>query len=318
MRRFLLASLVLLVPLHACTSDTNGDTDTDTDTDDGSSSSSGTSGTPMATGSTSETSSSSSGDDESSSSSSTSGEESSSSSSSSGGADDSSSGEAFEDICVGYTLLGSTSEVSSDGTAVGEPMCSLEPAACQGDVVGTWTVEDSCGYEVLPNFFEELCAGATQQITGTTSSGTRTFDADGTFVFDVVLQIEADLQVDSMACLGLACASFGETLSEDDGFEMVCEDGEGSSCNCIYAADFPMQNSGEWEILDDTLLVTSDSGEVTQIEYCVADGRLTTWTPLFDETPFPDIGCAEDEDCDGQVDGDFDAIGCAPLDDDEL
>ncbi len=311
MRRSLLVGL-LLFPLHACTSDTGGDTDTD----DGSSSSSGTSGTPTATEPTTDTSSTSTSTtavDESSSS----GDPSGDGSSSSGGADESSTGETLEDICFGYTLLGSTSEVSTDGTAVGEPMCSLEPAPCSGEVTGTWTVEDSCGYEVLPNFFEDVCAGATQQITGTTSSGTRTFEDDGTYVFDVTLQLEADLQVDSMACLGLDCETFGDALSEERGLEMVCEAGEGTSCNCIYTADLPLSDAGEWDIFDDSLLLTSDSGEVSLLQYCVADGRLTTWMPLFDGTPFPDTTCAEDEDCEGQVDGDFDAVGCDTPEDDE-
>ena len=314
MRRSLLATLVLLVPLHACTSDAGGDTDTD----DGSSSSSDASGSPTATNPTTGASSTSTtGNDTSSTSGSSDSDESSGSSSGSGGADESSTGETLEDICFGYTLLGNTSEVSTDGTAVGEPVCSLEAAPCQGEVAGTWTVEDSCGYEVLPNFFEEVCAGATQQITGTTSTGTRTFEKDGTFVFDVVLQLEADLQVDSMACLGLDCETFGDALSEEPGLEMVCENGEGTSCNCIYTADLPMSDAGEWDIFDDSLLLTSDSGEVSLIQYCVADGRLTTWTPLFDSTPFPDTSCTEDEDCEGQVDGDFDAIGCDAPEDDE-
>ncbi len=311
MRRSLIVGL-LLFPLHACTSDTGGDTDTD----EGSSSSSSTSGTPTATGATSETSSTSTSTTaiaESSSSGDPGGGE----SSSSGGADESSTGETLEDICFGYTFLGSASEVSTDGTAAGEPVCSLEPAPCSGEVTGSWTVEDSCGYEVLPNFFEDVCAGATQQITGTTSTGTRTFEDDGTFVFDVILQLEVDLQVDSMACLGLDCETFGDALSEEPGLEMVCEAGEGTSCNCTYTADLPLSDAGEWDIFDDSLLLTSDSGEVSLLQYCVADGRLTTWMPLFGGTPFPGTRCTDDEDCERQVDGDFDAVGCDTPGDDE-
>lgn len=310
MRRSLLVCVVLLLPLHACTSESSGDTETDA----GSSSSGDTSGTPTTGGPTTDpTSTSTTASDESSTSDTTGGEE----SSSSGAADESSTGEDVGDICFGYTLLGSTSEVSSDGTAVGEPVCAIEPAACQGDVVGTWTVEASCGYEVLPNFFEEICAGATQQITGTTSTGTRTFEEDGTFTFDVLLQIEADLQVDAMECLGVDCETFGDALSKEPGLEMVCEAGDGTSCNCLYTADIPTADAGDWDIFDDALLLTSDTGDISLLEYCVADGRLTTWMPLFDEVPFPDTSCSDDDDCDGQVDGDFDAVGCDTPEDDE-
>lgn len=310
MRRALLAA-TLLVPLHACTTESEGG---DTDTDAGSSSSGSTSGSP--TGSpTTDVSSSSTTDSVESSSSSTGPD---GASSSSGGADESSTGEPPGDICFGYSLLGMTGEVATDGTAMGEPMCSTMPAACQGDVVGTWTVEDACGYEVLPNFFEEICAGATQQITGSTASGTRTYAEDGTYAFDLMIQLEADLQVDSMECIGVDCETFGEALSKEPGLEMVCADGAGSSCDCLYTVDLPTQDTGTWDIFEDALLLTSDSGETLGLfEYCVADGRMTTWLPLFNETPFPDTRCTNDGDCEGQVDGDFDAIGCDTPDDEE-
>lgn len=310
MRGSLLVTALLLLPLHACTTDAGGDTDTDTD---GGSSSSSSSGTPTASGPTDASSSSTTEADASSSGSSTGGGD----SSSSGAADESSTGETLEDICYGYTLLGMASEVSSDGSAVGEPMCSTKPASCRGDVTGTWTVEASCGYEALPNFFAEECPGATQQITGSNSTGTRTFEDDGTYTFDVVLQLDADLQVDSMACLGLGCEAFGEGVSEEPGLEMVCADGEGTSCDCVYTFDIPTSETGEWDIFSDALLLTSDAGEVSLLEYCVADGRLTTWLPLFEGTAFPEASCSEDGDCEAQVEGDFDAVGCEPPEEDE-
>jgi len=209
-----------------------------------------------------------------------------------------------------------SSEVGNDGTAMGQPMCTLTPAPCGGDFVGEWTMEATCGYEVLPNYFEEVCAGSTQQVTGSSISGTRTFNDDNTFTFDAIVQLEADLQVDSMACAGVDCVTFGEALSDEPGIEMVCEDGNGTSCNCIYTADIPHMSTGTWNLYNDAILLTSEDGEVIGLqEYCVEGGRFTTWSPLYQGTAFPDTSCAADDDCEGQVVGEFDGIGCDPPED---
>ncbi len=306
--RSLLAAFVLLLPLHACTSDAEGDTDTDTDSGSTSGTTTGmppTTMPPTTAGSSSTTS----DDDESSSSESTTGP---ADSSSSGGADDSSSGGLGDEICVGFSLLGLSAEIYTDGPVAGGPVCSTKPAACQGDPVGEWTAQAACGFEVIPNFFEEFCEGSTQQITASNISGTRTFEKDGTYVFDTVTQLEADLQVDSMECLGLDCVAFGDALSKEPGLEMICEDGDGA-CNCFYTVDLPDMSAGTWDIFDDALLLTNDDGETLGLfQYCIADGVFTTWVPLYDSTEFPDTSCTENEDCEGQVEGEFDAIGCEP------
>lgn len=308
--RPLLASL-LLFALPACTTDAAADTDADTETDAGSTSGSTSTGLPT----TASTSSSSSGTSEAESSSSSTGD---AESSSTGGADESSTGEPEENICYGFSFLGYADQIYTDGTATGEPACTTAPAECGGEVVGTWTAEATCGYEVLPNFFEEICADATQQVTGANLSGTRTFNEDGTFVFDLITELEADLQLDSSACAGLDCEPFGVALSKEPGLEMVCADANGGGCDCIYTLDLPDSQAGMWDLFDGGLLLTTDDGETLGIyDYCVDAGRFSMWIPLFSDTAFPETSCTENDDCQGQVDGDFDALGCDLPEEDE-
>ncbi len=308
--RSLLASLILLA-LPACTTDATEDTDSGTDTDAGSTSGS-TTVDPPTTDSTSSSSSTSTGTDSSSSTSD------SAESSSTGAADESSTGAAEENICYGYSFLGFADQVYTDGTATGEPVCTTKSAACGGEVAGTWTAETSCGYEAFPNFFAEICEGATQQITGSNLSGTRTFDEDGTFVFDVTVQLEADLQVDSTACTGLDCEPFGMALSKEPGLDMSCVDANGGGCDCTYTVDLPDSQAGTWDLFGGGLLLTSDDGETLGVfDYCVDAGRFSMWTPLYGETAFPDVSCTENEDCEGQVEGRFDAVGCDEPEEDE-
>ncbi len=303
--------LFLVLFLGACV-ESNGDTDTDADSGSTSTTAdASTSTNPTAADDTTTVSS-----DGSSGSSTSAGE---SSSSGSSGADGSSStGAAAGDICYGYGFLDTAAQVFTDGTAMGQPNCDTTPAPCGGDVVGTWTGETACGYAVLPNFFAEICAGATQQITGSNLVGTRTFEEDGSFVFDLVLQLEADLQVDSMACAGLDCATFGEALSDEPGLSMSCTSAGGDACDCTYTADLPDTSEGTWAFFDDDLLLTTDDGETLGLfDYCVDASRLTMWIPLFEETAFPDTSCQNDDDCEGQVEGEFDGLGCDPPEDDE-
>ena len=308
--RSLLASLLLLA-LPACTTDAAEDTDSGTDTDASSTSGSTAVDTPT-TDSTSSSSSSSTGSESSSDSSGN------AESSSTGSADESSTGEPGENICYGYSFIGFLDQVYTDGTATGEPVCTTEPAACGGDVEGTWTAEANCGYEALPNFFAEICEGATQQITGSNHSGTRTFNDDGTFVFDLTTQLEADLQIDSVACSGLECEPFGTALSEEPGLEILCEDANGGGCDCIYTLDLPDAESGTWDLFNDGLLLTSDDGETLGVfNYCVDAGRFSMWTPWYEQTDFPETSCTEDEECEAQIDDGFDAISCEPPQDDE-
>ena len=235
-------------------------------------------------------------------------------------ADESSTGEPTSaGVCTGFNLLSYIQQVHIiDGAAPKPGPCVTEPAACGGDPTGTWTVASSCGYEVLPNFFaDEICAGAEQVITGSTVTGTRTFAEDGTYAVDLMIELQADVQFDSMACAGIDCQTFAGFISMEDGFAMTCADGGDASCDCSYTLTLPEQGEGTWDEFDDGLLLNVGGETQGIFPYCVDAGQLTVWTPLFEEQVFPDLACEEDDECMTLVEGRFDAYGCEPLERDE-
>lgn len=228
--------------------------------------------------------------------------ESADSSSTSGEEGDSSSGGESDDVCVGFNYLGAVDQVHFlDGPGPVEVECAPKPAPCGGDIEGVWNITASCGYELLPNFFEEICAGAQQQVTGSQSMGTRAFNSDGTFDFDLVNTLEVDLDVDSVACTGLTCEEFATALNGEPEFDMLCEDADGGGCDCVYTLDLPEVGEGTWNTLSDSVLLTVDGELDGSLEYCVTDDRLDMWQPLFSEEANPDVLCDTSRDCEAAL-----------------
>lgn len=225
-----------------------------------------------------------------------------------------SSGSPGDNICYGFSLLGFAHQVYVDATATGIPTCTTRPDPCGGDVSGVWNAEAACGYEMIPNLFENLCPGATQQITGSSISGTQEFNENGTYAFDVTTRLEADVQLDSVACAELECEAFGRVVSQTPNLalELVCLSAGPSGCDCAYTLELSNAQTGTWESFADEVTLSSDDG-VTQgvrLNYCVLEGRLSVWTPLLDETPLPDTSCMEDEECEGSAAGSYDGFAC--------
>ena len=125
---------VAVIVLAGCPSDdASGDgTDTDTESSTGATSPS-TSSPSTSSPSTSSSSSSASTTDD------TTGDETTTGDTSTG--EESTTGEMLPGTCLGLDIVGTLGDVSSlDGMDI-DPTCSTEPAACGGDVVGTWTIE---------------------------------------------------------------------------------------------------------------------------------------------------------------------------------
>ncbi|MEM6295394.1 MAG: hypothetical protein AAGA54_29240, partial [Myxococcota bacterium] len=313
--RMVLGCWVLVGALAGCSDDTGADTDTDggsstsgmSDPTDVSTTASGTTATttsstdPTLTTGADSSSSSDSGAD---------------GSSSDSGADETSTGEApAAGICVGFNLLSYVEQIHTMGGPAPKPgPCGTKPTPCGGDPTGTWDVASGCGYEVLPNFFDaEICEGAVQEITGSSVTGTRTFGDDGTYSVDLMIELQADVQFDSMACAGIDCETFADFISMEDGFAMTCADGGDATCDCSYTLTLPEQGEGTWDEFDDGLLLNVGGETQGIFPYCVDPGLLTVWTPLFAEQPFPDLACDETDECENLVEGRFDAVGCEPL-----
>lgn len=294
--RLALIGLVVALSGTGCGDDASGDTDTDGDTETSSTSTSTSSG-PSTTASTSTTTSTTT-----SSSSSTTDEPTSTVTSETGTTDptetgdESTTGEPLPGVCVGIDQIATFATVHSMNPPP-QMQCDPMPDPCGGDIVGAWTVDGSCGTP-LGSLFPTICEGATEMVTGATVVGTRTFNADLSVVIDTTRTIDLDVQLDSMDCAGVGCEAFGEALSEEDNLTLVCEDGDGSQCNCLVEIEEVIDATGTYEIVAEGFVVVTLGGQDgAPSQYCVGDNRLDMWDPVFGFTPFEEIGCADAEDC---------------------
>lgn len=213
---------------------------------------------------------------------------------SSGSSESSTTGPMLPGTCAGFDTIGALGEVLALDGATIETTCEATPAGCGGDIVGTWTIESSCGWEDTPNLFADMCPTATQTVTSGQITGTRTFNADMTFAFDLETMLELELNIDAMTCYGVDCATF-EMALEMQGFVAACTDAGDDTCDCMATVTVPSMTTGTWVTADNTVVVTNDDGEGA-FEYCVNAERLDLWTPLVQPTFYEEM-CEDEMDC---------------------
>lgn len=210
--------------------------------------------------------------------------------------------------CLGLDAVGAIDTVlSRDGMPI-DTTCIPDPTPCGGDPVGTWVLEDNCGFESIPNPFEPMCPGSTFMLEILSQSGTMTFEDDGTFVQDFDIQSQLVFSLDTMACFGLACDAF-EGLVQMDSPTATCQ-AMGPTCSCTVPDDgMPEIVMGTYEVMGNALMVTIDA-EMGAIDFCIAGDRLDMWQPLYD-TPVPtDTACMDDQDCIDALGEEHDAYVC--------
>src|SRR5688500_2873694 len=175
--------------------------------------------------------------------------------------EDSTTGEMLPGTCLGFDFIGTLGEVSSLDVMKIDPTCSTEVAACGGDVVGTWTIQSSCGWEDQPNFFSD-CPGSTMTVNAGSITGTRTFNEDMTFAFDTVTNLEFDATLDAMTCYMADCATF-EAAVIAQGMEADCMDAGDGMCDCAMTAIGMNMSTGTWATAGNAITLTTKEGEAT-------------------------------------------------------
>jgi hypothetical protein len=223
---------------------------------------------------------------------------------------DDTTGEPPQDgICEGFLQSGNVATVlSRDGMPI-DTTCDPVPAPCGGDPVGSWTLEDTCGFEGLPNPLADACPGSTFMVEVLSTSGTLTFVDDGTFVQDFDIQSQVVVTLDPMACFMVDCATF-EMLVQGDNPTATCM-AMGPTCECTIPDDgMPEQAMGTWEVMDnDLVLTTAEGGEGFQL--CITGDRLDLWQPLFAITP-TEVLCMDEQDCIDALGDMYDFYSCSP------
>ncbi|MCH9684229.1 MAG: hypothetical protein K0V04_22540 [Deltaproteobacteria bacterium] len=216
-------------------------------------------------------------------------------------------------ICVGIDVVGDIGSVyARDGLPI-DPVCDPIAAGCGGDVVGTWILDNSCGYEQLPNEFEDRCPGSTFLLEIVAETATVTFVDDGTFTQSSVVDSQAVLTLDPMACFGASCEEFDAVVAMDDP-NASCEDIDGL-CTCVLPNPQQASNAEGTYVVENDLLTVMTKDEQQELTFCVADDRLSVWEPLLDFT-VTEQTCADDADCEAAL-GDAHAFYACIADDGE-
>lgn len=219
---------------------------------------------------------------------------------SSGGSTDGTTGEPPAGVCLGIETIGDLGMVAGREGATVDTTCSPTPAGCGGDVVGTWTIHGSCGYEALGNPLEEECPGSTFGINILSDTGTLVFGADGSVNYQRTTQSEILLSLDTQACYGASCEDFEAAAMIDDPDVMCTETGP-TECSCIVPLEPEVVDAvGTYTTDGEQLSLSSAEGD-TDWTYCIEGDRFTSWQVLYDVVETRQE-CTDETDC-------FDALG---------
>jgi hypothetical protein len=172
----------------------------------------------------------------------------------------------------GRGAAGGTGGGQAGGSAGGSASCpNVSP--CGGDVVGTWTVTQSCltGSQDLSN----VCAGASAEVDYMIT-GTVTFNADGTFSSSspggsIVIH---DHYPSGCKPEGLTCDQLGQLAPDGGRATITCATDSTGACNCVETiASTAGTTSGTYSRSGDSL-TTSHDGGTGMGSYCVQGGLL--------------------------------------------
>lgn len=211
-------------------------------------------------------------------------------------------------LCEGYDQVGNVNSVlSRDGLPI-DTTCDPMPAPCGGDLVGSWSLESTCGFEAFPNPLEAMCPGSTFMLDIVSQSGTMTFEDDGSFVQDFDIQTQAVFGLDPMACFGVDCGTFEMILQMDDP-GVSCQ-AMGPTCTCTIPDDgMPEQATGTYAVVGTDVVFTNMDGDSTAA-FCIGGDRLDLWQVLYGLPSLTDIECMTEGDCADALGDMYDAYVC--------
>jgi hypothetical protein len=193
---------------------------------------------------------------------------------------------------VGVFLASSTVWITAcgedtSGTPSGDlpaQTCSA-PAACGGDLSGTWQIQDDC----LPTQTDAACSGANFSLNADTLSATGTveFDADGTEHFSENVSLKYTVSGPS-SCLGSNCEDSGSDLSSAlvaAGYQISntsCAS-KGALCDCTLDATAAQSSQVSYTTSGSNLVQTLNGTQTTST-FCVSGTTLTIVSPQGEVT----------------------------------
>jgi hypothetical protein len=142
--------------------------------------------------------------------------------------------------------------------------------ACGGDVVGTWSIKNTCVSGGGTGLVED-CPGATTSVEGLKATGTITFNANMTTTENVAISGSMKMNLPASCLMGATCAQLDAvlkaSLSEPDApFSAVsCSGSSGCTCSVTF--------KGTAEMEMDTYRLSGNKiidGDGEEQEYCVS------------------------------------------------
>lgn len=222
--------------------------------------------------------------------------------------DDTTTGEP-SGTCVGLTQVSTIATVfEADGGDIGpDPACNDRPSPCGGDLVGTWSFAETCGFESIPNPFEAFCPRSTFTWIDAAFTGSLAFAMEGSFVQDSQSTIQYQLVMDVGDCFGLTCEAWEAAIESEDGATADCN-GPDEACDCLVTSEDTNLSQGTFEVMGEQVTLTVD-GDSSTASFCVDGDRFDLWQPIYDFEPTNE-SCNDEADCQEALGEAFDAYVC--------
>jgi len=134
-------------------------------------------------------------------------------------------------------------------------------AACGGDIVGSWTIQEACLGDFNP--VEDFCSEATVDLSSVSFSGSVEYLADGTYSVSSTQSGSVTVSIPASCLTGVTDCN---TLDSD---EFDCSGDATDSCDCTSSAADTVTETGTYATSgnDVTLTPTGDDPETST--YCV-------------------------------------------------
>lgn len=182
---------------------------------------------------------------------------------------------SFAGACSGKN--DDTSQAVNGGSTGGSDATCGE-AACGGDVVGTWQVDELCGWPSFQESFQDAdCTGSSVELLDLAMNGTFTYRPAGTYTASLKVTGSFQLNYPSSCLQGGTCAQFDAELQDalvadpESGIRAVSCKGS-KTCECV--ADLrpnTTDDTGTYETNGHVLTMTSDEdGKPSKVNYCAS------------------------------------------------
>jgi len=147
-------------------------------------------------------------------------------------------------------------------------------APCGGDLIGEWTVQQSC-LELTSNPLAEACPGATLSLSPLTITGTASFKADNSMTSSGVISFMQFVQLPLSCATEAQCAAVRTSLAAQPTVsDAQCVYTAGTGCKCTVTSTQSRMNSGTYQVQGTSVVLTGADGTSTVDRFCVSGDTL--------------------------------------------